>query len=167
MTEVAGNLSSTCIFVQETSKSQMSERLIVILGTGGTIAGTAQSANDGVGYTAAQLRVEDLLAAVPALAGQRLEAHQVAQLARILNEVKTERAQAEVDGRRTLAGFADTVSGATFDEQKAAEAAALRVRSAERLREAVVKALGQIHALLEPEQRERLAYLIRTGTLIM
>jgi len=54
--------------------------LIVILGTGGTIAGTARSASDGVGYTAAQLRVEDLLTAVPALAGRRLEAHQVAQL---------------------------------------------------------------------------------------
>lgn len=59
---------------------QIPERLIVILGTGGTIAGTAKTASDGVGYTAAQLRVEDLLAAVPALAGQRLEAHQVAQL---------------------------------------------------------------------------------------
>ena len=54
--------------------------LIVILGTGGTIAGTAQSASDGVGYVAAQLRVEDLLAAVPALQGRPLEAHQVAQL---------------------------------------------------------------------------------------
>ncbi|HEY8878532.1 MAG TPA: asparaginase [Roseateles sp.] len=54
--------------------------MIVILGTGGTIAGTAKTASDGVGYTAAQLSVEDLLAAVPALSGQRLEAHQVAQL---------------------------------------------------------------------------------------
>ncbi len=59
---------------------QTPAKLIVILGTGGTIAGTAASASDGVGYTAAQLRVEDLLAAVPALAGQRLEAQQVAQL---------------------------------------------------------------------------------------
>lgn len=59
---------------------QTSDRLIVILGTGGTIAGTAAAASDGVGYTAAQLRVEDLLAAVPALSGQWLEAHQVAQL---------------------------------------------------------------------------------------
>lgn len=54
--------------------------LIVILGTGGTIAGTAANASDGVGYTAAQLRVEDLLAAVPALSSRRLEARQVAQL---------------------------------------------------------------------------------------
>ena len=59
---------------------QTPAHLIVILGTGGTIAGTAKTANDGVGYTAAQLRVEDLLAAVPALSGRRLEAHQVAQL---------------------------------------------------------------------------------------
>jgi len=59
---------------------QTPDPLIVILGTGGTIAGTAKTASDGVGYTAAQLRVEDLLAAVPALSGRRLEAHQVAQL---------------------------------------------------------------------------------------
>ena len=90
---------------------------------------------------------------------------QVTQLARILNDLKTERAQAEVDGRRTLAAFADAVAGEGFDEQKAAEAAPLRVRSAERLREAVVTALRQIHGLLNGEQRGRLAYLIRTGTL--
>jgi L-asparaginase len=54
--------------------------VVVILGTGGTIAGTAATATDAVGYTAAQLGVDRLVAAVPALAGQRLEAEQVAQL---------------------------------------------------------------------------------------
>ena len=39
-----------------------------------------KTASDGVGYTAAQLSIEDLLAAVPALKGRRLEALQVAQL---------------------------------------------------------------------------------------
>ena len=53
---------------------------IVILGTGGTIAGAAADPNDNVGYTAGQRSVADLLAAVPALAGSRLEAEQVAQL---------------------------------------------------------------------------------------
>jgi len=53
---------------------------IVILGTGGTIAGTAADAGDNVGYTAAQRSVQQLLAAVPALAGQAIEAEQVAQL---------------------------------------------------------------------------------------
>ena len=97
----------------------------------------------------------------------RLDDEQVAQLARILSELKTERAQAEVDSHRTLAAFADAVSGSTFDEQRAGEGATLRVKSAERLREVVVKALGSVHALLEPEQRERFAYLIRTGRLII
>jgi L-asparaginase len=41
---------------------------IVILGTGGTIAGRAASASDNIGYTAAQLGIEELLAAIPALA---------------------------------------------------------------------------------------------------
>lgn len=40
---------------------------IVFLGMGGTIAGTAESATDNVGYQAAQLGVEQLLAALPAL----------------------------------------------------------------------------------------------------
>jgi L-asparaginase len=41
---------------------------IVILGTGGTIAGRAASMSDNIGYTAAQVGVEELLAAIPALA---------------------------------------------------------------------------------------------------
>ena len=53
---------------------------IVILGTGGTIAGTAPSAADAVGYTAAQLGVGHLVAAVPALREADLELEQIAQL---------------------------------------------------------------------------------------
>lgn len=88
---------------------------------------------------------------------------QVGELARILDELKTERAQAEVDGRRTVSAFADLVEGDSFDEAKAADGARLRVQSAERLRDAVVGALRQMHAMLTPEQRSRMAYLIRTG----
>jgi Spy/CpxP family protein refolding chaperone len=96
-----------------------------------------------------------------------LDERQVAELARILNELKTERAQAEVDRRRTVAAFADAVAGDAFDAAKAGEGGALRVQSAERLRDAVAKALQQIHGVLAPEQRSRLAYLIRTGTLVI
>jgi L-asparaginase len=53
---------------------------IVILGTGGTIAGTAASATDAVGYTAAQLGVAQLVAAVPPLAQLPIECEQVAQV---------------------------------------------------------------------------------------
>jgi L-asparaginase len=41
---------------------------IVILGTGGTIAGRAASASDNIGYTAAQVGIAELLAAIPGLA---------------------------------------------------------------------------------------------------
>jgi L-asparaginase len=57
---------------------------ILVLGTGGTIAGTAASASDHTGYTAAQLSVESLLGAVPglqeALAGAALRSEQLAQI---------------------------------------------------------------------------------------
>ena len=92
-----------------------------------------------------------------------LDEAQVADLAAILNDLKTERAQAAVDDRRTVAGFADAIAGEAYDEKKVAESAAARVKSAERLRDAVATALKRIHALLGPDQRQRLAYLIRTG----
>jgi hypothetical protein len=94
-----------------------------------------------------------------------LDEKQVAELARILDDLKTERAQGEVDRRRSLSGFADAVGGATFDTARVKEAAQLRVATAERLRDAVSGALGRLHALLDDAQRERLAYLIRTGVL--
>lgn len=95
----------------------------------------------------------------------QLDERQVAEMARILDELKIERAQAEVDSRRSQAAFADALAGETFDGARAGDGATLRVASAERLRDAVLKALGRIHGLLRPEQRASLAYLIRTGTL--
>ncbi len=96
-----------------------------------------------------------------------LDERQVAELARILDELKTERAQAEVDRRRTVAAFADALAGDAFDTAKATEAGELRVKSADRVRAALLNALQQIHAVLNPDQRVRLAYLVRTGTLVI
>lgn len=94
-----------------------------------------------------------------------LEEKQVGELAAILDTLKTERAQAAVDQRRTIAAFAEAVDGEAFDADKAREAGDLRVKSAERLREAVNDALGKLHAMLDAEQRKRLSYLLRTGAL--
>ena len=61
---------------------QVSGQKIVVLGTGGTIAGTSAQAGDNIGYTAAQVGVAQLLAAVPglqAMAGTLLT-EQVAQI---------------------------------------------------------------------------------------
>jgi L-asparaginase len=55
-------------------------RQIVVLGTGGTIAGAAVDAADHIGYQAGQLNVAQLLAALPELAHQDLRVEQLAQL---------------------------------------------------------------------------------------
>jgi Spy/CpxP family protein refolding chaperone len=94
-----------------------------------------------------------------------LEEGQVTELAAVLAELKTERAQAAVDDRRATSALADVVAAEGFDEGKAQAATADRVKSTERVQAAVAKALGRIHALLKPEQRAKLAYLLRTGTL--
>ena len=92
---------------------------------------------------------------------------QVAALAAVLNDLKTERAQAAVDERRSLAAFADAMAGETFDEAATREAAERRTRSADAVHQAVARALARIHALLDAEQRQKFAYLLRTGALLM
>jgi Spy/CpxP family protein refolding chaperone len=94
-----------------------------------------------------------------------LDEAQVTELARILNDLKTERAQAAVDHRRSTSAIADAVAGESLDDAKLGAAVTERVKTAERLRDAVVRAIGRIHASLKPDQRERFAYLIRTGVL--
>ncbi len=59
---------------------QVDGEKIVILGTGGTIAGRAASAADNVGYQAGQVAVADLLQGLRAPAGTVLLAEQVAQI---------------------------------------------------------------------------------------
>lgn len=59
---------------------QVAATRIVVLGTGGTIAGRAASPQDNVGYQAAQLGVDTLLQGVQGVAGVALHAEQVAQI---------------------------------------------------------------------------------------
>ena len=59
---------------------QAMSKKIVVLGTGGTIAGRAADAMDTVGYVAGQVGVADLIAAVPGLAQWPLIIEQIAQL---------------------------------------------------------------------------------------
>ncbi len=92
-----------------------------------------------------------------------LDEKQTVELAKVLAELKTERAQAEVEGRRAASALADLASAAEFDLAKAKEAADLKVKSAQQVSSALVAALARLHALLDPDQRERLAYLVRTG----
>ncbi|MEL7370418.1 MAG: Spy/CpxP family protein refolding chaperone [Myxococcota bacterium] len=94
-----------------------------------------------------------------------LDESQVRVLARILDELKTERAQARVDEQRTISGFAEAMDSETFDAECADQAAQRRVETAERLKAAVLKALKETHAMLDERQRSRLAYMLRSGVL--
>jgi Spy/CpxP family protein refolding chaperone len=96
-----------------------------------------------------------------------LDEGQIVQLAKILDELKTERAQGAVDERRTLAEFADALGGEQFDTAKAAAARDRRVESNQRISSTVVRSLEKIHAILNPEQRTRLAHMIRAGILLV
>lgn len=58
----------------------MQSGIVVVIATGGTIAGTAARPEDHVGYQAGQLGAEALVAAVPALAGRAIEAETLVQL---------------------------------------------------------------------------------------
>jgi len=58
----------------------VSGKKIVVLGMGGTIAGTASAAHDNIGYIAAQLGITELLGSIAALEKLPLVAEQVAQI---------------------------------------------------------------------------------------
>jgi Spy/CpxP family protein refolding chaperone len=93
----------------------------------------------------------------------KLDKRQAAELGRIIDELRTERAQAAIDDRRTASAFADALSGEELNSAQLSEIAGVRVRSAERLRDASLAALRRVHALLDKEQRQQLASLIRSG----
>ena len=60
---------------------QSAASTLVVLGTGGTIAGSAESADDNVSYRSATLPVATLVATLDLPAGLPIESEQVAQLA--------------------------------------------------------------------------------------
>ncbi len=94
-----------------------------------------------------------------------LDERQVGELAMILDGLKVERAQAELDLRRTSSAYADLLAGESFDHEAASRVSADRVASAERLQKAVQAAAARLHGLLNEEQRRRFVYLLRTGLL--
>jgi Spy/CpxP family protein refolding chaperone len=94
-----------------------------------------------------------------------LSDEQTAALARILERLKLERAQAALDQRKAAADLADAVEAAEFARAKVEAAGELRSAAAQRVEAAVAAALAELHALLDAEQRARLAELVRTGAI--
>ena len=91
-----------------------------------------------------------------------LTEEQTADLAAVLDTLKTQRAQAKVDHKKAIGAIADALSADPFDADAVKKATEARADSAAEVERAVAEALERVHALLEPEQRKRLAYLLRT-----
>jgi hypothetical protein len=89
---------------------------------------------------------------------------QLTATARLLEALKIERAQAAVDLRRAHADLAEALEGVEFGRESAQSARDRRLGAAERVQTAVTHTLEQLHALLDDEQREELATLIRSGS---
>ncbi len=90
---------------------------------------------------------------------------QTGEVAKVIERLKTERAQAEVDLRRAAADLADALEAAEFGGSQADSARRRRIEAAERVQDAVSRAVRDLHALLEPYQREELAGLVRSGSI--
>ena len=94
-----------------------------------------------------------------------LSLEQTSSLARILERLKLERAQAALDARRAAADLADALESGEFARPKVESAGALRAEAARRVEAAVARAIEELHALLDAEQRTQLAEMVRTGAI--
>lgn len=94
-----------------------------------------------------------------------LDESQTERLAAILDVLKTQRAQARVDHKKAVSEIAAALSADAFDASKVKAATEARAASAAEVERAVAKALEQTHALLDAEQRKRLAYLLHTDAI--
>ena len=89
-----------------------------------------------------------------------LSESQTRQLARILDRLKTEQAQAALDDERAASAVADLVTKPDLSVDDVREALVGRVEAAERMRTEVAQAVQELSAMLDPDQREELAYLL-------
>lgn len=92
-----------------------------------------------------------------------LDDSQASELSKILTDLRLEREQAELDRKRARGSLADQLESDQLDGQKLREAAEVRVQAAGRERDATVTAIERLHAMLQPEQRAKLAMIVRTG----
>lgn len=93
-----------------------------------------------------------------------LDESQTRRMASVLNQLKTEKEQAELDEKRTVGALAELLEAGTPTLEEAREVLASRVTSAEQLREETAKAVVQICDFLDDDQREEFINLMLTGS---
>ena len=87
----------------------------------------------------------------------------MAVFAEVIEDWKTDYAQAEVDGRRARKRLTVAFSPEGFDAEAATAALQDRTQSLARVHSGVVEGLSALHDALSPEQRSTFALLVRTG----
>ncbi|MBX2799936.1 MAG: Spy/CpxP family protein refolding chaperone [Myxococcales bacterium] len=92
-----------------------------------------------------------------------LDEAQTAEVARILEDLRLEREQADLDRRRARATLADLIAADTLDAAALKLAAEVRVTAAGSERDAAISTVQRLHALLTAEQRSKLSTLLRAG----
>ncbi|MCG8436009.1 MAG: hypothetical protein MJA83_18470 [Gammaproteobacteria bacterium] len=96
-----------------------------------------------------------------------LDESQTRRMATVLNQLKTEREQADLDEKRTVASMAALLEEGTPTLDEVREALSGRVSSAEHLREETAKALVAISDFLDQDQREEFINLLLTGSIAL
>ena len=96
-----------------------------------------------------------------------LDESQTRRMARVLNQLKTERDQAALDEKRTVASVAVLLENGTPTLDEVREALQGRVASAEQLREETAKAVVAISDFLDQDQREEFINLLLTGSVTL
>ena len=92
-----------------------------------------------------------------------LDESQRRRVAIVLDRVKTEREQATLDEKKMIAELADLVVDPEVSTDSLEGALAARVQSTRQVQTHIANALKEIISALDPDQREELAYLLRTG----
>lgn len=94
-----------------------------------------------------------------------LDESQRRRVAVVLDAVKTEREQAALDEKKMAADLAELVAKPQLTDEALNGVLAARVRSTERVQARVAAAIREIVDVLDPDQREEFAYLVRTGAI--
>jgi len=92
-----------------------------------------------------------------------LDEPQRRRIAAVLDRVKMQREQSALDEKKVSGKLADLIEKPEFDSDSVKETLSDRVESTQSLQKTIAEAISEIVGLLDPDQREELAYLIRTG----
>lgn len=94
-----------------------------------------------------------------------LDEQQRRRVAAVLDRLKIEREQSRLDRKKTVSDLADLVTREDVSVDELRRALAPRVASSEQLQIAIAQAIQEIVGLLDPDQREEFAHLLRSGVL--